>query len=98
MVGSMSLRVMAAFAMAALACAGGAVAQETPPPAGRAAIIEKAQGDKAAALRPYEADRVENALNKVEKILLKGVRLHPFFDSAYSGGGFTLGLGYIHHV
>ena len=25
-------------------------------------------------------------------------RWHPFFESAYSGGGFTLGAGYAHHV
>jgi hypothetical protein len=98
MVGCMSARVVATFAIAALACAGAAAAQDVMPPEGRAALLEKAQRDKAEALRPYEPDRVENALNKVEKILLRGIRLHPFFDSAYSGGGFTLGAGYIRHL
>ena len=98
MVEHMTARVVATFAIAALACAGPAAAQDPQPPAGRAALLEKAQSDKAADLRPYEPDRVESALNKVEKILLRGVRLHPFFDSAYSGGGFTLGAGYVHYV
>ena len=26
------------------------------------------------------------------------LRWHPFFENAYSGGGFTLGAGYAHHV
>jgi hypothetical protein len=94
----MTARVVATFAIAALAYAGAAAAQDPPPPAGRAALLENAQREKAAALRPYEPDRVENALNRVERILRKGVNFHPFFDSAYSGGGFTLGAGYIFRV
>jgi hypothetical protein len=32
-------------------------------------------------------------------VFLSGrAHLHPFFDSAYAGGGFTLGAGYAHHV
>ena len=100
MVATMTTRVRwAAVAIAALTCAGPAGAQEpAPAPTSRASILEKAQADKAADLRPYEPNRVEKALNRVEKILRRGVNVHPFFDSAYSGGGFTLGAGYIKHV
>src|SRR6188768_3738116 len=87
-----------AFAIAALACAGNAAAQDPSPAPSRAAVVEKAQSDKAVALSSYQPDRVEKALDRVEKILRKGVRFHPFFDSAYSGGGFTLGAGYVSHV
>ena len=87
------------MAIATLTCAGSAAAQEpAPAPASRASLLEKAQADKAAELRPYEPDRVEKALNRVEKILRRGVNLHPFFDSAYSGGGFTLGAGYVKYL
>ena len=35
-------------------------------------------------------------MNRVEDIMAPGaLRLHPFFSSAYSGGGFTLGAGYL---
>ncbi len=92
-----SIAVTATIAVFA-AIAGPAAAQEPPPAAGRAAILEQAQTDKAAALRPYEPDKVEDILNRIEKILTRGVHLHPFFVSAYSGGGFTLGAGYLRHV
>jgi hypothetical protein len=89
-----------AGAVAIVATAAGApvAAQEQPPAAGRAAIMEQAQTAKAADLRPYEPDKVEDILNRVESVLLRGVHLHPFFVSAYSGGGFTLGAGYLRHV
>ena len=66
----------------------------------RAATIEQAQAQKAIALHPFQPNnRVEAFLDDVENTLLNGgVSLHPFFDSAYSGGGFTLGAGYGHHV
>ena len=35
----------------------------------------------------------------MEEYLLTGaVKWHPFFTSAYGGGGFTLGAGYLQHV
>lgn len=75
-------------------------AQEAaPPPAGRAALIEQAQSEKATQLHPYKPNKVEEILDNVETALLSGqVHLHPFFDSAYAGGGFTLGAGYAQHV
>jgi hypothetical protein len=92
---------VAAAAIAGVTCAGvtAATAQEPQPAAGRAALVEEAQAKKSADLRPFEPDKVENFLNRIEKRLLTGgFRLHPFFDSAYAGGGFTLGLGHLTHV
>ena len=38
-------------------------------------------------------------VKKVEEMFLSGnVKWHPFFTSAYGGGGFTLGAGYLAHV
>ena len=38
-------------------------------------------------------------MNKVEDITVNGgLHWHPFFESAYYGGGFALGAGYMHHV
>jgi len=77
---------------------GSAAAQEIAS-AGRAAIVEQAQAEKAVALKPFEPGAVERVLDRVEQLFVPGrVRLHPFFQSAYAGGGFTLGAGYVQHV
>jgi len=70
-----------------------------PAPSTRAAVIEQAQSEKAAQLRPYQPSKVEAFMNGVEDAFLTGrIKVHPFFDSAYAGGGFTLGAGYATHV
>jgi hypothetical protein len=77
---------------------GGATpsAQENRSAPSRAAAIEQAQAEKATTLHPYEPGRAERALDTVEDLLLSGqLRIHPFFESAYAGGGFTLGAGYL---
>src|SRR5512144_3051655 len=75
-----------------------AAAQEAPP-ASRAAVIEQAQLQKLAEAHPFEPGKVELVLNRVEDVLVSGrLHVHPFFDSAYAGGGFTLGAGYARHV
>jgi hypothetical protein len=63
-------------------------------PASRASTIERAQTEKAAHLQSYEPGKLERYLNQAENFLGAGLRLHPYFQSAYSGGGFTLGAGY----
>jgi hypothetical protein len=88
-------RLVPAVALAA-ACSTSVFAQE---PATREAAIEEAQGEKVNTLHPYVPGKVEGVLNRVEEILTNGSpRWHPFFESAYYGGGFTLGAGYAHHV
>jgi outer membrane protein assembly factor BamA len=79
----------------ALLC-GSAAAQEAPS---RAATIEDAQAKKATALHPYEPGKAERIFDRVEDLLVDGsLPVHPFFESAYAGGGFTLGAGYLRHV
>ena len=73
-------------------------AQTTEPPTREAAIAQE-QADKAKELHPYVPGKVEAFLNRADVILANGVpKWHPYFESAYSGGGFTLGVGYMHHV
>jgi hypothetical protein len=79
--------------MAILLSAGAASAQ-TALPETRAAATEDAQADKAGHLKPYEPSKTEIYFQYAENLLAAGLRLHPYFQSAYSGGGFTLGAGY----
>jgi hypothetical protein len=100
----MPLRIRAATIMATALtgvslCGAPVAAQETPQPTTRAAILEQAQAEKATALHPFKPGKAEAIFDKVEDAFLTGnVHWHPFFDSAYAGGGFTLGAGYIQHV
>src|SRR5262249_34589018 len=76
---------------------------QTAPPTGsatsRQAAIEQGQAAKVPDLHPYVPDKAERIFEQVDTILMGGtLRWHPFFDSAYSGGGFTLGVGHITHV
>jgi len=64
----------------------------------RQAVIEQAQAAKDATLEPYVPSKSEELLDKVQNILAGTPKWHPFFQSAYSGGGFTLGAGYQHFV
>jgi hypothetical protein len=74
------------------------VAQE-PDATTREAAIEQEQAEKAKTLHPYVPGKAEALMNRAEDILVNGIpRWHPFFESAYYGGGITVGAGYAHHV
>ena len=48
---------------------------------------------------PYTPGAAEKYLDYAENYLLNGkLTWHPFFHSAYAGGGFTMGAGYLKHV
>ena len=52
-----------------------------------------------ATLHPYVPNKGERIFTHVDTILEGGqLRWHPFFDSAYSGGGFTLGVGHLNYI
>ena len=93
------LAIVVALA-ATLAGAPGARAQQAAPDEGtRAGTIEQQQKDKAARLEPYAPNKAELWVKKIEEQLMTGnANWHPFFTSAYGGGGFTLGAGYLAHV
>jgi hypothetical protein len=85
---------------ALLAAAQGARAQsDAPAPDTRAAAIVAQQQQKATQLHPYEPNKAEIWVKKLEEQFLTGaLHWHPFFTSAYAGGGFTLGAGYLARV
>jgi hypothetical protein len=81
------------------ATALGATPAQAQPPSGdadtRAAALARAKAEKAKTVHVYEPNKAELWLDRAERLLLAGgLRWHPFFDSAYAGGGFTLGAGY----
>jgi hypothetical protein len=73
-----------------------AAAQDQPEPATRAGQIEQEQ--KAKVVRPHQPGTAERLLEYAEGTLTTGSGFHPFFISAYAGGGFTLGAGYLKYV
>jgi surface antigen Omp85-like protein len=69
------------------------------PASTRAAVIEQSQAEKAADLHPFTPTRMEAFIENVEQAMLNNsLRIHPYFESAYAGGGFTMGMGYRQHV
>jgi hypothetical protein len=93
-VGTWSLLTVVALAAQPATC----LAQE-PEATTRGAAIEQAQAEKAKTLHPYVPGKAEALADRIEDIMVNGVpRWHPYLEKAYSGGGFTLGLGYAHHV
>jgi hypothetical protein len=67
-----------------------AAAQET-----REALIAAEQADKATRLAPSTPSTAERLLMAAKHSLLEEPSgFYPYFDSVYSGGGFTLGGGY----
>ena len=78
-------------------------AQKQPPPvapaSSRQAAIEQEQAAKVPTLHPYVGNKAERIFQRVDTILEGGtLRWHPFMDSAYKGGGFTLGIGHASYV
>jgi hypothetical protein len=83
-------RVLPAAAVALALTVVPAAGQET-----RAASIAEAQAAKATQLKPYVPSRGEQLAAGVKKHLFENPDgFYPYFDSVYSGGGFTLGAGY----
>lgn len=76
-----------------------AAAQE-PAATSRTAAIEQEQAEKEKSLHPYVATRGERTVATLGEILEGGgpVSWYPYFESAYSGGGFAFGAGYRHFV
>ncbi len=81
-----------------------ATAAKAPPvqaasASSRQAAIEQQQAAKAAALQPYSAKKAERLFHRIDTVLEGGaLRWHPFFENAYAGGGFTLGVGHVNYV
>jgi hypothetical protein len=95
-------RLAACLAAATLLGATGAAAQqpEAVEEGTRAAEIAAEQARKAQDPPPYKENKVEKLLNDIEQSLIGGKASwwHPWFESAYAGGSFTLGAGWARHV
>ena len=72
---------------------------QTAPASSRQAAIEQEQAAKVPHLHPYVPNKAERYFERFDKILQGGgLAWHPFFENAYSGGGFTLGVGHANYV
>ena len=89
-----------ALVAATILWGAGAAQGQTPATAGtRAGRVAVEQQEKAKNLKPHAPNKAEVLLAKVEEQFITGsLHWHPFFQSAYAGGGFTLGAGYLTHV
>jgi hypothetical protein len=68
-------------------------------PTTRAGLIAARQAEKAKTLHPPEPGKGEYWVTKIEQTFNpSSFHWHPFFQSAYAGGGFTLGAGYAQFV
>src|SRR3954466_2000941 len=89
-------RSAALITILALSCAATAAAQDAPS---RATLIQQAEQARFEALTPAAPDKAEAYVARVSDAFLSGnMHLHAFWTNAYSGGGFTLGAGYLQHV
>jgi len=85
--------------MTLLCGAATAALAQTSEPDSRQAAVEQAQSEKARSLHPYVPSRAEQVITQVENALVNTTTTwHPYFQNAYSGGGFALGAGYMRHV
>ncbi len=61
----------------------------------RAGAIAAEQAEKATRLAPHQPNWVEDLILTAHQMLVSEPSgFYPYFDSVYSGGGFTLGAGY----
>src|SRR3954466_453696 len=89
-------RSAALITILALSCAATAAAQDAPS---RATLIQQAEQARFEALTPAAPDKAEAYVARLSDAFLSGnMHLHAFWTNAYSGGGFTLGAGYLTHV
>ena len=95
-----SRRLFPTFTLAALLAAPPSRAQvQQPEPQTRQAVIEQAQAEKLKTLHPYIPTKGEQLMGRLEKTFVYPTTTwHPFFESAYRGGGFAVGPGYMKHV
>ena len=95
---TVGIRRLCAVVVVVVGTATSVLAQDSEP-ATREAAIEQAQAERVSTLHPYVPGKTEALFARAEDILVNGVpSWHPYFESADYGGGFTLGVGYAHHV
>src|SRR4029453_12712247 len=82
--------------------ASNALAQSPAPEAEaetRQPTIVSAAAEKAEDLHPYDVTTAEKVVLRIENGLTnQTIRLHPYFQPSYRGGGFAPGAGYLFHT
>ena len=74
----------------------GAQSQE---PTTREAVVEQDQAEKSQNLHAYTPTRAERWMAEAQEALTATERnWHPYFESAYPGGGFPFGSGFARYV
>jgi hypothetical protein len=87
-------KLCAAFVVAAIWSTPAAAQDPATQAATRQETLERQQAAKSEKLHPYVPNKAERIFQRLDAVLVGGtLKWHPFFDSAYSGGGFTLGVG-----
>jgi hypothetical protein len=75
------------------------VRAQTPDPDTRQAVVEREQAERVNTLQPYALTKRERVFARLqERFVNQRITWHPFFENAYSGGGFAAGMGYTQHV
>jgi surface antigen Omp85-like protein len=96
------MRCVGTCTLFALALAAGPVSTARAQESGattRQGAIEQAQAEKAKQLHPYVPNKGERIMDKIEQRLTgEQPKIHPWFENAYRGGGFAVGLGYFARV
>jgi outer membrane protein assembly factor BamA len=90
-------KVCLLLTMSMLGAAGAARGQQEPTT--REQAIEQEQGEKAQKLTPQQPSKGEALVARLQEAISgQHLKWYPYFESAYNGGGFTLGLGYAQFV
>lgn len=89
----------AGVASAQVPNAGAAATEQAGNPDSREAAIAQAESEKAARLSPAAPGKAEAYVRRLSDMFLtQQGHWHPFWQNAYSGGGFTLGAGYATYI
>ena len=74
-------------------------AEQAPEATSRGGLIEQLEQAKFDALQPAAPGKAEAYVARISDMFLSGnMHWHAFWQNAYSGGGFTVGAGYLTHV
>ena len=88
----LSANVVALFTIVALFLASHDARAQTPSPTTRTDALEQEQAEKVKSLAPQEPEKYERLTGRIEAALTRGGNhWYPYFENAYSGGGFPFG-------
>jgi surface antigen Omp85-like protein len=93
------VRLSRLLVLVVLAANASVASAQQAEPTTRQGAIEQQEAAKVKDLRPYTPSKGERISLKIQDAIAgETKRFHPFFESAYPGGGFALGAGYTKYV